>query len=345
MSDSRKRPLENENDAAAQRRSPRAIPSCSKLINANAVAQTWSPDFTRLNRREKKVSSLEDSNLRGGNFVLDCDGNATTLSFVFEKEAKLYGLTAGHLADPGDPIFVFLTSSMIPNDFDDGESYEMMEVGEVVSKDVETDSLIFEISNPYMIGKVDPLKLLHGHGFADNDLRLPGQNANDPCEGTKVVLYGTMRRGEVGIVTVPSKQYAGYISKIGDIGIASVENGTRPLTSDGDCGTVYVTEDGLGLAMHHCLKGNVSFGIPIANILAKHSLLGGQAQAAPERQQRMRSSLMYRERCERRNMTKFDTKIKMPPPFGDAHRDKGIIYESRNIAKFSCVRRVKGLST
>lgn len=108
------------------------------------------------NDLDKKVRSLEDSNLRGGNFVLDLEGRATTLSFAFEKDGALYGLTAGNLADIGDPIFVFFLSSKTPNDFNDKESYEIMKVGKVVSKDVDTDSLIFEITHPHMQGKVIP---------------------------------------------------------------------------------------------------------------------------------------------------------------------------------------------
>mmetsp|Transcript_20119 Transcript_20119/g.37614 ORF Transcript_20119/g.37614 Transcript_20119/m.37614 type:complete len:131 (-) Transcript_20119:1404-1796(-) len=83
---------------------------------------------------------------------------------------------------------------MTPNDYDDAESYEMIEIGEVVSKNVETDSLIFEITNPYMIGKVDPLKLLPLSGLADHALRLPEPSANPlpPPKNTKNVLYGAI---------------------------------------------------------------------------------------------------------------------------------------------------------
>ena len=345
MSDNnKKRAFEDGNDTVIQSKRPHASPSGNQKIDIEAVAQTWSPESFRLNRRDKKVTSLQDSNLRGGNFVLDCDGRATTLSFAFEKDGALYGLTAGHLADVGDSIFVFLLSSMTPNDFDNGESYEIMEVGEVISKNVETDSLIFEITHPYMNGKVDPLKLLPGFGLADRALRLPVPDANPvpPLMGTKVVLYDAMRRGEAGSVAIPRNQSAGTVSKKGDIGISSVENdGSRPLTSDGDCGTLYVTEDGLGLAMHHCLRGNeapyVSLGIPLASILARHSLFGGEPEVVAESQQLGKKDA----HSESRNIAEFDTKItKAVPPLGRAPIEEADAYESRNIAHFENFRIV-----
>ena len=66
---------------------------------------------------EKKVTSRDDSNLRGGNFVLDRHGQAATLCFPFKKDGRFYGLTTGHLANVGDPILVFMDSTPTANDF------------------------------------------------------------------------------------------------------------------------------------------------------------------------------------------------------------------------------------
>jgi hypothetical protein len=222
---------------------------------------------------------------------------------------------------------------MTPNDFDNGESYKIVEVGEVVSKNTETDSLIFDIQHPYMNGKVDLV------------------NPVPPRSDTKVVLYGAMHRGEAGLVTIPSKPSAGMVSKKGDIGISSLGTGAQPLTSGSDCGTIYVTEDGLALAMHHCLQGEeasyVSFGIPLPSILAKHSLLGGEPDGiAAESQQCMTSPSVHQltkaprdKHSESRNITKFDTKItKAVPPLGSAPIDEAGIYESRDIAHFKNIR-------
>ena len=99
----------------------------------------------------------------------------------------------------------------------------------VVSKNVETDSLIFEITNPYMVGRVDLLQLVPQAGLGSRTLRLPQPefNPTPPRLDTKVVLYGAaMGREEVGRVTVPCKSSPGQVSKQGDVGISSDANGT-----------------------------------------------------------------------------------------------------------------------
>mmetsp|Transcript_20119 Transcript_20119/g.37617 ORF Transcript_20119/g.37617 Transcript_20119/m.37617 type:complete len:98 (-) Transcript_20119:1087-1380(-) len=94
--------------------------------------------------------------------------------------------------------------------------------------------------------------------------------------------------------------------------------------------------------MHHCLQGEqapyVSFGIPLASILSKHSLLGGDA--SPESQQLAKAP--KERRPESRNIAKFDTKItKVVPPLSDALKDEIERYERRDIARFEKVRVVK----
>jgi len=129
-------------------------------------------------------------------------------------------------------------------------------------------------------------------------LRLPEPDASPtpPQEGTEVVVYGAKRRGANGVVVIGSSELKGKISKKGDIGISSkadsgesVSYGNTSLTDDGDCGALYlVTTSGSPFAMHHCLqnpqdergkntdktKGYISFGIPLAKVLSKHTLLG-----------------------------------------------------------------------
>jgi hypothetical protein len=322
--------------------SPKKANATSRaVIDIQATSATWSPPDARLNRPEKTVSSLEDGNLRGGNFVLDCEGNATTLSFAFEKDENIYGLTAGHLADVGDAVFVFLLSSKTPNDFDEGESYEMVEAGAVVSKNVETDSLIFEINNPYMDGKVDALKLVRGYGLHDRSVILPEPSTTptlvDPSK--KVVVHGAMRRGESARVKVPYKSTPGQVSKVGDVGIESVgDDGARPPTSGGDCGSLYVTDAGRAIAMHHCLTGQaapfVSYGIPLAHIMAKHSLLGGQEESVAESQQRKKSPAV-----ESRNLAKFEVKVsKKVPAVGVDGTEEADAFEDPNFLRILDVR-------
>uniref|UniRef100_A0A7S2Y9D3 Uncharacterized protein n=1 Tax=Entomoneis paludosa TaxID=265537 RepID=A0A7S2Y9D3_9STRA len=78
-------------DSGDQPSSKKANATSSAVIDIQATSAAWSPPDARLNRPEKVVSSLEDGNLRGGNFVLDCDGNATTLTVAFERDEKMYG--------------------------------------------------------------------------------------------------------------------------------------------------------------------------------------------------------------------------------------------------------------
>ena len=62
---------------------------------------------------EKGQKSLEDRNLRGGDFVLDGDGNVCTIRFhCLRKKVlpKVYSLTAGKLADLGDSLVIFVGS-------------------------------------------------------------------------------------------------------------------------------------------------------------------------------------------------------------------------------------------
>ena len=203
MSDcNKKRTLKIEDGTAIPSKRERHIDTTTigkEDIDIEAVANSWSqngaPQRLKLNRAEEmKVSSLEDGNLRGGNFVLDCDGKAATLSFAFEVNGSMYGLTTGHLADVSDSIFCFFLNSKTPNNFDSGgssSSYEVLELGVVVSKNVETDSLIFEITNPYMVGRVD---LFPQAGLCSRSLRLPQPDFNPmpPRSDTKVTVCFTV---------------------------------------------------------------------------------------------------------------------------------------------------------
>ena len=125
------------------------------------VAQHWSPQ--RASRVGIKVHSLADGNLRDGDFVLDADGNACTISFLFKKDDKVYGLTAGRIADMGDQLEVFGESKA-----DDQGNYQTIQVGMVVSKDVATDSLIFEVCHPYVVARIGLLKVSPKAGLDDS---------------------------------------------------------------------------------------------------------------------------------------------------------------------------------
>lgn len=320
----------------------------SVAIDTTAVSKVWSPQ--RASRVAIKVRSLEDGNLCGGDFVLDTDGNACTISFLFEKQRKVYGLTAGHLADVGDNLEIFAESQA-----DEEGNYPTIDIGQVVSKDVETDSLIFQIHHPHVLTRVDLLRVLVS---PKSGLNLPEPDANPtpPQEGTDVVVYGAKRRGAKGVVVIRSSDFKGKISKKGDIGVSSktdsgesVSYGATSLTDGGDCGALYlVATSGSPIAMHHCLqnpqdeggentdatKGYISFGIPLANILSKHALLGGHSEKEIQKQQLY--SPPAAATTQTRNMANFKTKpsTKIPMMDGTIQRPR----QSPNIAKFKTRR-------
>jgi hypothetical protein len=84
----------------------------------------------------KKICGFASGAFRGGDFVMNTDGVASTCSFCFKVRSKAYGLTVGHLASViGDPVYAFV-----------GEGLLVERLGVVVSHSVITDSLIFSIT-------------------------------------------------------------------------------------------------------------------------------------------------------------------------------------------------------
>jgi len=232
--------------------------------NAKLVAQSWSPQ--RRSRRTKKFLGLKGGPLRGGDFVLTADGSAATCSFCFSVGAQRYGVTTGHLAPIGDPLFVFT-----------GIGNEVRMVGTVVSVSRSTDSLVFSVSSD--IPALD-LRLPGKSILGEGEIVLPAPNAHllHP-EKTALFGYGAQRRGGVGLVTTPTQERQCGFCLPGSIGITNTTG--LPITDKGDCGTIFIDEAGLfGPSMHYLIwhrdNGTAeSFGIPLASIVANHVLLGG----------------------------------------------------------------------
>ena len=254
-----------------------AIPSTPTPIALSDLE--WSPEGDRAGRfPTKKVVGILESPLRGGMFVnhqLPCGlSRSTTLSFCFTYEGKNFGLTAGHLADVGDTICAFVSG--VPND---AQFYEHARIGEVVSKSLTTDSLVFEIDEGV---DVEPLKLAKKSGLGDNEIVLPVPGEYTPPLNGKVLIgYGAQRRGAHGIVRTPNLGVQiGEYAYAGDIGIAS-EDVSKGLTDPGDCGTIFVDQSSHLYYFHQALvtreQGILkeSFGVPLAKILACHTQLGG----------------------------------------------------------------------
>merc|ERR1712159_758106 len=106
--------------------------------------------------------------------------------------------------------------------------------------------------------------------------------------GTLLIGFGAQRRGAVGKVSTPCLANKGTSALAGDIGITD-RDGTSKLTDDGDCGAIFICENGFGLYMHHVLRNYAngryeSFGVPLKSIFKAHSLLGGTDEVATTRE-------------------------------------------------------------
>jgi hypothetical protein len=73
------------------------------------LVATWTPErVLRSEGNGMKVRGLEDGPLRGGDYVLNTDGDSLTLSCCFERDGLTYGITVGHLASKvSETIFAF----------------------------------------------------------------------------------------------------------------------------------------------------------------------------------------------------------------------------------------------
>jgi hypothetical protein len=75
----------------------------------DAVIASWSPNCDQ--RTSMNVFSLEDGNIRGGHWILNMDGKAVTIAFLWKNSSGgIYGLTSGPSFALGEPVFVFLHS-------------------------------------------------------------------------------------------------------------------------------------------------------------------------------------------------------------------------------------------
>ncbi|CAB9525443.1 unknown protein [Seminavis robusta] len=234
-------PVGVEDGSDLQQTGPAAVEAVAgsggraQVLDAAALEEVWSPDReTRVTAGLKKVNGAADTYLRGGDWVLNQDGGGCTLSFVIKSGDRLYGLTVGHLANVGGPIFVFAEADTEQSPLPCGEepgsagySYPMFEVGTVVSKSLATDSLIFEIAT-------------------DESSNCPVAPTR-PAVGDTLVGFGAQRRGAIAKVSNPSEVRNGTFSRIGNIAIVHPQDPAKALTDCGDCGTIFVDLHGTPL--------------------------------------------------------------------------------------------------
>jgi len=228
---------------------------------------------------------LSDGPLRGGEFVANADKNFFTLSFCFaktesddsgEEVTTGYGVTAGHLPENGDSIYV------CTGGVDAKGNPILCKAGQVVSKSAATYSLIFFIKKDDRIEVMDML-LAENSGLRNDVFTLPDEGAILE-NGVLLIGSGAQRRGAVGTASTPCLAHKGEAALAGDIGVTARE-GTSQLTDDGDCGAIFICESGDGWHMHHVLRTygdgrNESFGVPLKSIFKAHSLLEGADETA-----------------------------------------------------------------
>ena len=240
--------------------------------------------------------------LVGGDWLLNKDGGAATISFFFRFEGKTYGLSVGHLVrDIGDPVFCFSETTKLPNpslpknvgdqnpeDLSD-ESYFMHEIGTVVSLSKSTDSMVFEVNGEVEVG--EPYQMSPKSGVLGSiTLKLPDVRQvmppPPPVAGTDLVGFGAQHRGAHGAVKIPSARIRCDHSKKGNIGMAHPDDDSKKLTDAGDCGTVFFSLDGTAQYFHHCARKNgaplISYGYPMWEVLKSHTHLGGTSEAILE---------------------------------------------------------------
>ena len=252
-------------------------------VNLAAVNLQWTPERShRAIDGTKKVRSAEDGPLIGGDWVLNEQGGATTLSFCFENPegTECYGLTVGHLAKSvGDSIFCFAESEPNPVPALEGEidreEYFMFEIGQVTSISTETDSLVFKMDLDK--DKYIPMQIaVSSQTHITLDENLLSLAMDVPTCGSGFVGFGAQRRGSWCQVLVPSSSSAGQFIFTGDIGLSFAADPRSPATDAGDCGTIFCSAvNGAPAYVHHVLATlsddrKISYGVPLLTILSAH---------------------------------------------------------------------------
>jgi len=282
---------------------PRSRAAESNPLDHDLI-RTWSRS-DRYVRTYQKVSSLEDGNVRGGFWVLNKDCEGATLSFCFKNSSgRIFGLTVGHLFEAvGSSVFVFLHNE--PTETPEANFtrlYEMVEIGKAVSKDVATDSAVFEVT--LFEHRFDLLQLTPKAGLGDHPLTLPRPSLNPlpPMKGARAVICGAMSRGRECVVSNPSAlihetEHSEVLHK--DIGYKDKSSDLIRASEDGDGGALLLdVTNGLPLAMHHaiikfswpgCEKPPEfeAFGSPLSLVMAKHpeqfdEQMFGSIETAPD---------------------------------------------------------------
>ena len=256
----------------------------SKKVNLKSIKESRSPEDQRKKRddhRESiapmKVRSLAGNarKLRGGDWI-SCgaaDGQMT-LAVAWKRGPKQYGLTVYHPFHEdgrriGSGVYAFNSDVALPFSKPSGDvvyKHKAIQIGNVVSIDAETDSLVFEI---FPNIEIDPFAVaLSGDDNNVCYVNFPKPDSlspNLPDLGTKLVMYGAARRGMIGscVEMLPNDDAlrADKSTRLTTRSFDSndgVVNGETKLSFGGDCGALYIDEDGAPWGMHTTIYGTKS---------------------------------------------------------------------------------------
>jgi len=257
----------------------RAAAVTPQKVNIDDAEKSWSPEEVRKGRGKDntiKIRSLHNNTraLRGGDWLVAKESCMTLAVAWSAHHGKKYGLTVAHgfshFGRPvGSSIFAFDSDcEEIPTP-DGGKVHKLIKIGTVVSMDMPTDSIVFEIF-PHI--RIDPLAVaLSGDDSQVYKIVLPKPGAERPQPlpfGKKLVMYGAARRGMIGYrveaIDRPCDAAATEISTVfatqsyetdADDDARLTTAGKTKLTFGGDCGGLYISEDGMAWCMHTSIKG------------------------------------------------------------------------------------------
>jgi hypothetical protein len=249
----------------------------TKVVDMDAIEQSWSSPLEA--RKEKhdepaadkmrKIRSLLNHNtrhLRGGDWLVSTRSHMTlAVAWNHEHNGKKYGLTVAHPfanygRTIGDSVFAFDSDENEVQNLDGEMVHKLVNVGTIVSIDMDTDSIIFEI---YSNIKIYPLAVALSAG--EDQVRKivlpkPGVIPEPLPYGKQLVMFGAARHGMIGCRVKDVDRLAGSTSTdiSAELATQSYEtnrNGSTKLSYAGNCGALYLDEDGVAWRMHTTIQG------------------------------------------------------------------------------------------
>ena len=261
-------------------------PETPKKFDIDDITKKWSPKELRDKRTSSEKSKVQgrggNNPLIGGDHICNGRGEALTLSFCFEgpenslHAGKKLGLTCGHLGYKlGESLYVFST-----NIADSKNRRPMKKVGTIVDMSYETDSLIVEF-DPHVTVELYTMRTSRDTKHTV-DLSETAKASTAPEFGTELVGFGAQRRGTHGKVSSVWSSACHEDLRKHDVGVESFDeeekerDGKKAVSHDGDCGMIYVDENGVARLMHHAITGNAkgfytSWGISLQRVMTKHA--------------------------------------------------------------------------